>query len=221
MKRLARMCSIAAVVLGSSVALAPASIAAKKPIPPEPTAAAQPTPAVMDSLNLLERAVARDSSNFDNLFRLGVLYMDRDRISEASRVFMKAHLVRPTDVHTLVNYGVVLDAAGSAMYAQKYYDEALALAPGDSVALCRKASSIYGQARYDEAMTVLRQVIAATPRAYCAYFTLGVAFADAGLYRDAIRQWRKVVELAPTSPEAISARESIEVLEKFLATPAR
>jgi hypothetical protein len=28
--------------------------------------------------------------------------------------------------------------------------------------------------------------------------------------------WRKVVELAPTSPEAISANESIDVLEKFV-----
>jgi DUF1365 family protein len=45
---------------------------------------------------------------------------------------------------------------------------------------------------------------------------MGVAFADAGIYRDAIRMWRKVVELAPDSPEAVSAKESIDVLEKFL-----
>ena len=28
--------------------------------------------------------------------------------------------------------------------------------------------------------------------------------------------WRKVIELAPTSPEANSAKESIDVLEKFV-----
>jgi hypothetical protein len=33
--------------------------------------------------------------------------------------------------------------------------------------------------------------------------------------------WRKVSEIAPSSPEAVSARESIEVLEKFLQQPAR
>jgi len=43
-----------------------------------------------------------------------------------------------------------------------------------------------------------------------------VAFADAGIYREAIRMWRKVVEIAPDSPEAASARESIEVLQKFV-----
>jgi len=46
---------------------------------------------------------------------------------------------------------------------------------------------------------------------------MGVAFADAGLYRDAIRMWKKVVELAPSSAEAQSAKESIDVLERFLS----
>jgi hypothetical protein len=65
-------------------------------------------------------------------------------------------------------------------------------------------------------MDQLRDIIKRHPRAYCAYFTLGVAFADAGIYRDAIRTWRKVVEIAPDSPEGASARESIDVLEKYL-----
>jgi hypothetical protein len=59
-------------------------------------------------------------------------------------------------------------------------------------------------------------VLQRTPGSYCAYFTLGVAFADAGIYRDAIRMWQKVVELAPGSPEALSAQESITVLQKFV-----
>ena len=65
-------------------------------------------------------------------------------------------------------------------------------------------------------MLVLRETLAKHPKSHCSYFTLGVAFADAGIYRDAIRMWRKVVELAPTSPEATSAKESIEVLQKFV-----
>jgi tetratricopeptide (TPR) repeat protein len=90
------------------------------------------------------------------------------------------------------------------------------VSPGDSIAMCRMASSKYAQGKYDEAMALLREQIKQKPNSYCAYFTLGVSFADAGLYRDAIRQWRKVVEIAPDSPEAVSAKESIDVLEKFL-----
>jgi tetratricopeptide (TPR) repeat protein len=178
------------------------------------------TPALVapvDSLSLLERAVAKDSTNVDNLYRLGVLYLDRDKVVEAIKVLTKAHQLRPKDFRVSVNLGVAFDASGKPTLAQGYYRETLAAFPEDSVASCRLASSLYSQSQYAEATALLQEIIKKAPRAYCAYFTLGVAFADAGIYRDAIRMWRKVVEIAPTSPEAISARESIDVLEKFVS----
>jgi Flp pilus assembly protein TadD len=185
--------------------------AAKKP----PVA---PKPGVVDSLGLLERAVAKDSTKFDNLYRLGVMYLDRDRVSESIKVLLKAKSLKPKNHKLLVNLGAAFDAAGQPASAQNYYKEALAIVPGDSVATCRLASSLYAQANYKEAMKLLRSMIGPSggTGSYCAYFTLGVAFADAGIYRDAIRMWRKVIEIAPTSSEANSAKESIEVLEKFV-----
>jgi len=172
--------------------------------------------APVDSLSLLERAVARDSSNFDNLYHLGVMYLDRDRPSEAIKVFGKATKLRPDDQRATVNLGVAFDALGQPAQAQEQYRNALKVAPRDSVAKCRLASSLYAQGKYSEAMGMLREVIQEKPRSYCAYFTLGVAFADAGIYRDAIRMWQQVLRIAPTSPEAVSAKESIEVLQKFV-----
>lgn len=182
--------------------------------------AADPKPAAEppDSLAILEKAVARDSTKFDNLYRLGILYLDRERMVEAERVFAKAHQIRPKDVKVLVNLGASQDQRGHSKDAQTNYRKALEIAPGDSVASCRLASSLYTTGGQAEAIDILRDVIAKKPRSHCAYFTLGVAFADAGIYRDAIRMWKKVVELAPGSPEAVSAKESIDVLEKFVGT---
>ncbi len=178
---------------------------------------AVPQASVVDSLLLLEKAVATDSSKFDNLYRLGSMYLDRDRIPDATQVLHKAHKVRPKDHRVLVNLGAAYDAAGNPNAAQGYYRDALKLAPGDSVATCRLASSLYASGTYKEAMSLLRGMVGdGNKGSYCAYFTLGVAFADAGIYRDAIRMWKKVIELAPNSPEAASARESIEVLEQFV-----
>jgi Flp pilus assembly protein TadD len=132
-------------------------------------------------------------------------------------VLHKAHKLKPKDHRVLVNLGAAYDAAGKPVDAQGYYRDALKLAPGDSVATCRLASSLYAAGTYGESMKLLRGMIGDGSRgAYCAYFTMGVAFADAGIYRDAIRMWRRVIELAPNSPEAASARESIEVLEQFV-----
>lgn len=183
-----------------------------------PAAVKSPAPAVpVDSLALLEKTVAKDSTKVDNLYRLGVMYLDRDKVKEAIKVLTRAHVLQPKDNRVSVNLGVAFDASGKAEEAQTYYREVLAAFPEDSVAACRLASSLYSQSKHAESTALLREIIKQAPRAYCAYFTLGVAFADAGIYREAIRMWRKVVEFAPTSPEAISARESIDVLEKFVS----
>ena len=174
------------------------------------------TAAPVDSLALLERAVARDSSKFDNLLALGAMYVDRDRPREATRVLMKANQLRPKNVKVLVNLGAAYDATGASDKAQATYRQALDVAPGDVLASCRLASSLYAQNKHGEAVNLLRELMVENPKAHCAYFTMGVAFADAGIYREAIRMWKKVVEIAPDSQEAASARESIEVLQKFV-----
>ena len=179
----------------------------------KPAAKAEAAP--VDSLALLEKAVAKDSTKFDNLYRLGVMYLDRDQTLKAEKVLMKAHQLRPKDVRVLVNIGAAYDAQRTPAAAQAYYRQALEVSPGDSVASCRLASSLYVEGKHQEAMDLLRDVIRDKPRSYCAYFTMGVAFADAGIFRDAVRMWQKVIEIAPESPEAISARESIETLEKY------
>lgn len=194
-----------------------AALGAAAPAAAQKAAKPAAAPATTDSLGLLERAVARDSSRFDNLYRLGIMYLDREKNAEAARVFARASRARPKDVKVLVNLGVALDNLGRADEAQGHYRQALALSPMDSLASCRLATSLYAQGKHSESMDQLRALIARQPRTYCAYFTMGVAFADAGLYRDAVRMWKKVIEIAPGSPEAQSARESIDVLERFLA----
>lgn len=204
-------------ILLAILAIGAASLAAAAE-PSKKTDAAKPA-AEVDSLGLLEKAVAKDSSKVDNLYKLGVMYLDRDRPVEAVRVLLKANRLKPNQPKSIINLGAALDAVGQPDQAQDQYRAALKLVPGDSVAMCRLASSLYSQGKHGESMEILRETISKKPDAYCAYFTLGVAFADAGIYRDAVRMWQKVVDLAPTSPEAVSAKESIEVLEKFLAAP--
>ena len=217
MKRLLLVPVLLAIALGAAAAPAPQKSTAKAPAKTAATpAATTPAPAEVDSLALLEKAVAKDSTKIENLYRLGVMYIDRDRPADAVTVLGKAYEKRPKDMKLLVNLGAAHDALGHGEIAQDLYQRALAIAPGDSVASCRLASSYYVSGKQQQCVDILRGVIQRTPAAYCAYFQMGVAFADAGIYRDAIRMWQRVVELAPTSPEALSAQESITVLQKFV-----
>jgi Flp pilus assembly protein TadD len=202
--------------------LASPLFAADKPAAPKPAAskstASKPaaSAAPVDTLGMLERAVAKDSTKFDNLYKLGIMYLDRDRVAESIRVLTKANQLKPKDTKTMVNLGAALDAGGRSELAQAYYLKVLSISPNDSIAGCRLASSLYSQGKYSDAMARLRDIIEQHPNAYCAYFTMGVAFADAGIYKDAIRMWQKVVQIAPDSPEAASAKESMDVLDKYV-----
>jgi tetratricopeptide (TPR) repeat protein len=172
--------------------------------------------AVTDSLPKLEAAVKKDSTNARATYRLGIAYLDRDRPSEAARMFALATKSKPDYVEAWVNLGAAQDANGHGADARSAYRKALAIRPNDQIATCRLASSFYAVGMRDSAMDVLREQIKDDPNAHCAYFTLGVAFADANMFRDAIKAWQKVVELAPTSPEAESANESIKLLQEYL-----
>ena len=196
-------------------AAAATSADAKTTVKPAVTITGKAPP---DSLAMLERAVAKDSTKWENTYRLGVMLLDRDRVAEAAKVLDRARRSKPTDTPTLVNLGAAYDAIGKAPLAQTHYRKALELSPDDEMAMCRLAQSLYATSEHQEAMDLLRDVMHKKPKAHCAYFTLGVAFADAGIYKDAVRMWKKVVELAPDSPEAVSAKESISVLESVLKT---
>jgi tetratricopeptide (TPR) repeat protein len=176
-----------------------------------------PAIASVDSVRILEEAVAADSS-YDNLYRLGIAYLDRDRAVEAVRMFQLCTELKPNDLKSWVNYGAAQDAIGHGGDARKAYRQALTISDGDEIALCRLAASLYAGAYRTAAMDTLRLTIRKHPESYCAYFTLGVAFADAQMYEEAIRSWEKVVEFAPDTPEAQSARESISTLRQLLRT---
>ena len=212
-----------AVKPGATTAAPPAT----KPATPAPsptktksstTVTSTPTgaPAGPDSLKTLEAAVAKDSLSFDKNYRLGVAYLDRDRAVDAVPAFARCVKVRPKEVKAWVNLGAAYDAIGKGELARQQYRVALAVNPQDEIALCRLGASLYAGGFRPSAIDTLRLALQKHSNSYCAYFTLGVAYADAQIYYEAIRCWQKVVDIAPDSPEATSAKESITTLKDLL-----
>jgi len=174
------------------------------------------TKALPDSLPRLEAAVRKDSTNVKALYRLGIAYLDRDRPIDAAGTSQKAVALKPDYVEAWVNLGAAEDANGHGVPARMDYRKALTLRAGDQIAMCRMASSYYAGGLKDSAMDVIRDILKKDEKSSCAYFTLGVSFADASMFKEAIRVWQKVVDLAPKSPEAESATESIKLLKEYL-----
>lgn len=182
----------------------------------EPAPSTKPASAVSDSLRALQVAADKDTTNFEKNYRYGVGLLDADRALEAVRAFDRATRAKPKEVKGWVNLGAAYDAIGHGAEARAQYRMALSVSPEDEIALCRLGASLYAGNSRAAAMDTLRLTLKRHPKSYCAYFTMGVAFADAQIYQEAIRCWEKVAELAPTSPEAASAKESIATLKELL-----
>ncbi len=177
-----------------------------------------PQNATPDTLRDLERKVAADSS-YEQMYRLGIAYLDRDRAFEAAQLFQKCTALEPKNERAWVNLGAAHDALGHGLQAQAAYRQALAVRESDEIALCRLSASLYASNQRAAAMDTLRLTLQRHPQSYCAYFTLGVAFADAQMFREAVRAWEKVPQYGPGTPEAQAAQESIQSLLQILQSP--
>jgi len=205
-----------ALALAVAVGLPSATADTVKPAAAKKSTTTKKAAAPVDSLPALEAAVKKDSSNAVKQYRLGVAYLDRDRAQEAMRAFQAATKAKPDYLEAWVNLGASHDAIGHGANARTAYRQALSIRPDDEIAMCRLASSFYAVGSKDSAMMVLRETLAKHPRSHCSYFTLGVAFADGGMFREAIAAWQKVSEYSPGSPEAESANESVRLLKEYL-----
>ena len=60
-------------------------------------------------------------------------------------------------------------------------------------------NSYYAQGEHSKAMDFYRKALGFNPNATHALYSIGVAFADAGIFREAVRYWTKVSEIEPES----------------------
>lgn len=152
----------------------------------------------------------------DLLFSLGNALYDQGRRQEAQSNFEKALAIKPDFVKAMVNLGVVLNESGKSEEALKHFESALAVSPKDVTVICNKGQALYALQKYSQAVELYQQGIRLDSNAQLPHYLLGVAFADAGIYREAIVEWEKVVQIDPKTEAATTATEGIKVLRTLL-----
>lgn len=164
----------------------------------------------------LRAQLEKTPSDPELYFKLGNALYDQGRRQEAQVSFEKALSLKPDYLKAMTNLGVVLNESGKSEEALRYFDTALAQAPKDVTVICNKGQALYALRRYPEAIDLYRSAMALDGSSQLPHYLLGVAFADAGIYREAIAEWEKVVQANPKSETASTALEGIKVLQTLL-----
>jgi Flp pilus assembly protein TadD len=113
---------------------------------------------------VLQQAAIRAPKNLALLSEYGKALADAGRLKEASEVLGRAHTPERPDWRILSVQGAVSDQMGDHAGAQRYYEAALRLAPGEPSVLSNQGLSFALAKRLPEAEQVLRQA-AASPGA--------------------------------------------------------
>ncbi len=165
-----------------------------------------------------EARAAASPRDLDALMDLGEACYNADLLEEAAGAFRQAVAVAPESVPALVNLGVTLNDLGQAQEAATHLERALALRPEDAAVRTNLAIARYTLGETERAVELLTQVIEQEPANQLAHFQLGVMFAEARLFEEAVAEWQAVVAAGPETVEGRQARENLERLEAILAS---
>jgi tetratricopeptide (TPR) repeat protein len=151
------------------------------------------TRAHLDSAEVyLDRAIARDSTFVEAYVNLGSLYDDR------------ANIVTPG---TNRNEALVR--------AEDLYQKALAIDAHDEKARCNLGSLYLRQRRTMDAKEQFLTVLEHNPESALAHYNLAIMFAEAKIYREAIREWERAAEDDPDGDIGERSRDNIEIVKQL------
>jgi len=174
---------------------------------------------IKDRIQALTAQVRANPNNYRYHFELANWYVEAGEEEKAKASFERALELNPKFIEALVNLGGLYSDMGQNDEAITYFQKALALDPTDCKARSNLGNAYYALARYPDAMFEYRRAVDQDPKCYSALYNIAVAFADAGLFREAVQWWEKVQRAAPGTDAARSARENIDILKPFTQPP--
>jgi tetratricopeptide (TPR) repeat protein len=162
----------------------------------------------------LEQYVAAHPDEAEGHFQLGNWYYDQFKGVEAIAEYRKALALDPEHFRALVNACIVLEGAGQPDSALALYEGYISAHPKDARVLAYYGETLWSTDRKSQAIDTYRKALALDPRCAEARFNMGVAFAEMGIFREAIREWDAVIKIGEPAEIVDRARENIKRAEK-------
>ena len=152
-------------------------------------------------------------------FQIGVAFHEDDLVDSALAYYGKAVDTDPGFSRALVNMGVIYDDRGSFNEALASFERATFVNPGDVLAHSHASYIRFLRNDYGSAWRHLSAALASEPDHPQARFYLAIFFWESGMYREALREWERVMELDAGGYLAGRAQENIILLQKELNVP--
>jgi tetratricopeptide (TPR) repeat protein len=161
--------------------------------------------------------MAPPPDNPDILFEQGQVAEDAKDVVTAERLYRRVMKLDPEDPAAAYNLGNLLRGNGRVIEAEASYRAAIKADPEFAEAWYNLADILEEQGRADEAILCLQQAIHADPNYADAVFNLALFLQRLEQHLQAVRWWRRYLELDSSSLWAARARRALKFCEMQIA----
>lgn len=164
----------------------------------------------------LDAFIAQFPASAEGHFQLGVWFYEEERLSDAIESFKKAMALDAANFKAVANAGLVLERMNKSAEALALYEGFLAKNPSDARAAAHYGEALWSAGRRSEGVAQYRKALEIDSHCVEAHFNLGSAFAEMGIFREAMREWEHVVKAGAPEGLVSQARINIKRAEPML-----
>jgi tetratricopeptide (TPR) repeat protein len=150
-----------------------------------------------ESMKTIDKVLKQDPQNAMGYFLFGMNFKESGDTIRAINSFQKAVELDAELIDAWLNLGQLYEAIGDPL-AERYFDNAIRIAPDDVIALHSKADYLSNQNDLEGAIELYRKMISIDPQYEVAYFNSGLIFLDMDSIAQAKNQFDLTLKMSPT-----------------------
>jgi predicted O-linked N-acetylglucosamine transferase (SPINDLY family) len=159
-----------------------------------------------DAAALYAEVLRGDPYNFDALFLMGVLQIQRGALAEADGYLDKALAMRPYAPEALQQRAALLNRLGRAAEALTCYDKAVALKPESAELWNNRGNVLLSLRRPEEALVSFERAAALVPGNARVKNNRANALCELRRFAEAIKEYGRAISLAPDDAALLNHR---------------
>jgi tetratricopeptide (TPR) repeat protein len=153
-------------------------------------------------------------------FHLANAHYTLSSFDSAEVYYREAIAIDSTLSKAYVNLSLALENQRRFGEAEKILHRALEINPNDVLALCHVGQRLYERGDYGKAIEHYNRALEVDPDNAQAHYNLGLAFADAKMFSEALLEWETVVKLGGGDELARTAAENVRLIRQYMKVKA-
>ena len=166
------------------------------------------------AVNILEKLIKIDDKNDKYFYELGVCCLSDGRPEDAIPYLIKAIVLNKENLEAQIQLAIAHELVDEPELSLMIYNKLIETNPEFLKAYYNKGAMLMGMGDFMEASRTFFQLLKRNPDYYKAYLGIAMSFDKMAKYKDAVRYYKKFLNLKKLSEDSVFAKKRIEELKE-------